>query len=396
MSKRPLKIPSRRLHKPSGLSVCTIDGKDFYLGKHDSEEAKKAYDDLVAEWLANGRRFVSGNGTPREVTVKEVVAAYFRHAEKHYRAPDGSPSQEIQNMLAALKPVTRLYRDIEARAFGPLALRAVRESMVCDGLARKTINARVQRIRRAFRWATSVEMIPPSIHQALATVQGLQIGRTEAPELPPVVSVPMEDVEKTLVHLGPVTAAMVRFQLLTACRVGEVLKSRRAEISQNGDTWEYRPRAHKTSWRGKGRTIVLGPRAIEVLKPFLDIPEDAHLFSPRRAVELARAQRAAERKSKRQPSQIERAENHKANPKLPPGAKYSRRTYLTAIFRACDKAGVPRWSPLQLRHTAATEIRKRFGLESAQAVLGHARADTTQIYAERDENRAREVMRQIG
>ena len=55
-----------------------------------------------------------------------------------------------------------------------------------------------------------------------------------------------------------------------------------------------------------------------------------------------------------------------------------------------------RWSPNQLRHTAATRIRKQFGLEAAQVILGHAAADVTQVYAERDADKAREVLRQIG
>jgi site-specific recombinase XerC len=55
-----------------------------------------------------------------------------------------------------------------------------------------------------------------------------------------------------------------------------------------------------------------------------------------------------------------------------------------------------RWHPNQLRHTVATEVRARFGLEAAQAVLGHAKADVTQGYAERDLSKAAEVMRQIG
>jgi hypothetical protein len=45
---------------------------------------------------------------------------------------------------------------------------------------------------------------------------------------------------------------------------------------------------------------------------------------------------------------------------------------------------------------AATVIRARYGLEAAQTVLGHARADVTQVYAERDESRARDVMAAMG
>jgi integrase len=57
---------------------------------------------------------------------------------------------------------------------------------------------------------------------------------------------------------------------------------------------------------------------------------------------------------------------------------------------------IPEWSPNQLRHTTATEIRRAFGLEAAQVALGHAAADVTQIYAEKNLALASEVMRKIG
>jgi integrase len=55
-----------------------------------------------------------------------------------------------------------------------------------------------------------------------------------------------------------------------------------------------------------------------------------------------------------------------------------------------------RWSPNQLRHTAATEIRRRFGLEAVQVILGHSEAKVSEIYAERDAGKAREVAVLIG
>ena len=54
------------------------------------------------------------------------------------------------------------------------------------------------------------------------------------------------------------------------------------------------------------------------------------------------------------------------------------------------------WAPNRLRHSAATEIRKRLGLEAAQVTLGHAAADVTQVYAERDREKAAAVMAQVG
>jgi len=57
---------------------------------------------------------------------------------------------------------------------------------------------------------------------------------------------------------------------------------------------------------------------------------------------------------------------------------------------------VPHWHPNQLRHTRATAIREAFGLEAAQAVLGHARADVTQVYAERNLALAAKVAAETG
>jgi len=49
-----------------------------------------------------------------------------------------------------------------------------------------------------------------------------------------------------------------------------------------------------------------------------------------------------------------------------------------------------------LRHTAATRVRHAHGLEAAQVILGHTRADVTQIYAERDAALARAIAEKMG
>ncbi len=79
-----------------------------------------------------------------------------------------------------------------------------------------------------------------------------------------------------------------------------------------------------------------------------------------------------------------------------PGEHYSVASYRKAIQAACRKAGVATWHPHQLRHTAATKIRKRFGLEASRVILGHADVRAAQIYAKQDRDRCVEVMRLIG
>ncbi len=53
-------------------------------------------------------------------------------------------------------------------------------------------------------------------------------------------------------------------------------------------------------------------------------------------------------------------------------------------FQIENPALLAYWAPNRLRHARATEIRRTYGLEAAQVILGHAKADVTQVYAERD------------
>jgi site-specific recombinase XerC len=54
------------------------------------------------------------------------------------------------------------------------------------------------------------------------------------------------------------------------------------------------------------------------------------------------------------------------------------------------------WHPHQLRHSAGTEIRHKFGLEAAQVTLGHRRLEATQVYAQRNLELAVRVAREVG
>ena len=132
------------------------------------------------------------------------------------------------------------------------------------------------------------------------------------------------------------------------------------------------------------------------------------------------ARRATGRKSRLTPS--EKARRVKAGAGAKHAARYDLRSYRQAIVRAYDRAFphptlsairpkeltpehraelkawrvAHRWSPLQLRHTAATLIRARYGLEASQNVLGHAKADVTQLHDERDAAKVLEIMAEIG
>src|SRR5262249_49494143 len=146
--------------------------------------------------------------------------------------------------------------------------------------------------------------------------------------------------------------------------------------------WRYRPTQHKNQHRGKRREIAIGPVAQEILRPFLRPSTEAYLFSPAETV-------AEWRKGLTKDSQGAR-KRKSARTRLA-GTYYKVTAYYTAIRRGCIRAGVPIFGPHRLRHSRATEIRQRFGLEAAQAVLGHDRVEVTQIYAEKNAALAAEI-----
>jgi hypothetical protein len=198
------KVPAYRHHKSDGRALVTIGGRDIYLGRWNSPESRDEYDRVIAEWLASGRgrsRTEAAHATGEPVTdptVSEILVAFWKHAEQHYRDVDGKPTQEIVNVKDSIKPVKRLYGKTSARSFGPLALRAVRDAMVRAGLARSTINDRINRVRRVFKWAASMELVPGSVAESLRTVDGLREGRTNPHEAPPIHPVAIEHIEATL------------------------------------------------------------------------------------------------------------------------------------------------------------------------------------------------------
>ena len=319
---------------------------------------------------------------------------WTRHAEQHYRRPDGTPTGELGNYRDSLKPLRRLYGRTLAGDFSPLALKAVRQAMIDAGLSRTTINQRIGRIVRLFKWAASEELVPADVYHALKTVSGLPKGRSVAREPAPVRPVPDADVEAVRPHIARQVWAMIELQRLSGMRPGEVVIMRSFDIDTAGDVWVYTPDRHKTEHHGRARKIYLGPRAQAVVRPWLRPDPMEYLFQPREAMTEYRLEQRRRRQTPLYPSVL--ARSPKANPRYRPGERYSPRTYCHAVQYGCVRAGVPSWSPNQLRLSAATRIREEFNLEAAQVVLGHAKSDVTQVYAERDLKKAREVMAAVG
>ncbi len=402
-------VPKYCLHKASGLAYMRIKGRVHYLGRYDSPESRTAYSRKIQEIDRTPAPDISSLQDLEGLTVVEICAAYLDHCEIYYRK-NGKSTHHINAIKLSLQRLADIYGETPAAEFGPRALKGLRQTMIEKHLSRSYINDQVEIIKRMFCWAVSEELLPASIDHALKTVKGLQKGRSEARETDPVGPVPDQVVDATLDYLPAVIADMVRIQRLTASRPGEICQLRPGDVDRRGEVWEYRPATHKTEHHGKERTIYIGPKAQAILLPYLLRPSNVYCFSPAESENRRQAERRAKRLTSVQPSQKNR---RRPAPKRRPADRYNKDNYRRAIARAVHKANkrirenaeregiedpqfLKCWHPNQLRHTAATEIRRQFGIEGAQLILGHSRADVTQIYAERDTPRAIEIAKRIG
>jgi site-specific recombinase XerD len=297
------------------------------------------------------------------------------------------------------------------------------------------------------------------VHHGLKAVDGLKKGRCDVRESRPVKPVGDHFVDAIRPHVSRQVWTMVELQRLTGMRPGEVVIMRTMDINTTSSIWEYRPDSHKTEHHGKDRVIFIGPKAQEILKPWLNSALAAYLFSPRESVAERSVKLRKTRKTKVQPSQQNR---RKENAKRVPAEKYRVTGYGLAIRRGCDRAfphptlspltvadlsreqrdqylelrrslrsndlsterrerlttalktflrqDLPedqqaelrawqkahRWHPNQLRHSAATRLRREFGLDVAKAVLGHSSVMPTQVYAEQDQAAAADAMLKTG
>lgn len=378
------------------------------------------------------------------ITIAELIPRYMEHAREYY-VKHGKPTGEVYRAEIACRALLELYPDTPLSDFGPLKMQALRNHLIgsasrVDRRARTYVNQLCEVIRRMVKWATSQELCPGGVYQALQCVPGLKRGRSKARETEPVKPVAIEVVEATLPHVSPVVAAMIRVQLLCGARPGEVCQVRACDIDTNDAAcWWFTPQTHKTEHHGHERRIPFGPQAQEILQPFIDDAEPAEfIFSPRKAEAVRNQHRRDNPRAKLWPHQIARIQKKKMRPEdreRQPADQYTTPSYRRAIERGCEVAfNMPRhlrnnqiyltclkltepeksdvgeqlraeanawrsahvWHPNQLRHAAATFFRQRYGIEAASVILGHSSLVITMTYAEADFERAKQVIGEVG
>lgn len=136
---RNQRVPTYRRQRGNSRdrAFVRLNGQRFYLGKYGSPESKEKYRRLIAEWKANHRQILSPSD---DLTVVELIAHFWQHAQTDYRRPNDTPTSEIDNYRQALRLLKNLYGHTLANAFGPKSLKMVRCSILEKQFEPKLLN----------------------------------------------------------------------------------------------------------------------------------------------------------------------------------------------------------------------------------------------------------------
>jgi len=381
MRKKISRVPKLCRHKARDLGYVTDPEtkKAIYLGPWGAHETRRAYERWVADYIASHNVL---HPLPRgESTIKQLVEKYILFARDYYRKPGTRTVTSEYNCVRQALLELKNWFDVPCAEFKPSDLIAVRQQVInrkqvsqngkpsSKQLSISTINAIVTRLKRMFKKGVEWEFVPAATWQALSCVANLS-WRT-APNLrdtAPIKPVDIEHVRAVMPYLKPKFQLMLETHLQTGMRVTELCSMRWREISKyNEALFAYKPTEHKTKHRGVDKVIFLRAELVERMREL-----------PRRGAskELDFVWLSwGKGKSKKYLGQV-----------YPTGY----RTAINRAIRFCNAAlreqgekEIPAWCPLQIRHSVATLIRQLHGLEAAQAMLGHASLEATQIYAEK-------------
>jgi len=218
----------------------------------------------------------------------------------------------------------------------------------------------------------------------LKALSPIKKGEYKLPESKHRQTVSLEDIDKTLEKLSPVIRAMVIIHLAIAARPTEVCELRIENIDrQSTELWAIRLDHHKTDYMDDAppKIFYLAKPEIETLLPIIGNRTEGYIFRPVDAIQHEKDRRATGAVfTKKQPSRVARDAERAANPKRVFNDCYDFNAYRKAVYAACDKAGIKRWFPYQLRHTGITLIGLEHGVEAAQHTAGHSDIKMTQRY----------------
>jgi integrase len=391
-----IKIPKLCHHKGRNLGYTTNPRTKAvtYHGQWGLRETKSNYEKWLAEYLSATTQpeshQPSEDTTPAgEPMLADLVTAFMQWADGYYRNPKTNlPTSQhhvLRSAIRELKPWVEsgmLCKDFTTKDL--LAVRAAiihRDIMPQSQFTPKkklsisSVNILICKIRLCFKKGVEFGLVPINVFQALMCVQNLN-WRTAPTLRNPAPIKPAETVslEKIQSYLKPVYQVLMKVHRTTGMRVKELVEMRWSEITpeKNDPTlYCYQPATHKNSHRGQERKIFIHEDLIADMKAIRKKvwEKDFCWCSTGKGI------------------------NAGYSGQMTSAAYYLAIKGAIRRYNRDNKTQIERFTPLQIRHLVGTEIRETDGIEAAAATLGHARLNTTEIYAEQSFTKAKERAR---
>ncbi len=372
------KIPKLYIDRSRNRAFCKVDGKFLVMGPADSAESQEAYGRLIAS-LARGETIEAAKATrtapgkPTSITLNDLMLRFRTEEVPRYSV------DEQWCFKSVIRIVRELFGATPLDQFGPLKLRIIRDGMIAKGWSRTTVNKQVMRLRLIINWGISWELVSQTVADSLKTIKSLEAGETAAPESR--VRRAVSEADLTLVRsklCKPVYQDLFDLMLLCGARSGELLSLTTGDIDRSGELWRVELRHHKTSHKGKDRTLFFNATAQLILRKYLKADPSESLFGIGR-MRFGKAVKCACEVAFGMPKELRRKN---LTPEQRVQAKAWRRQH---VF-------TPHW----LRHTVATKLADDVGTEAAQRLLGHASKAMTEHYSRSAEKQAQEAAKRLG
>ncbi len=340
------RIP-RQCHHRAGYSYVTDPRtkKQVYLGMTGSPEANIAYTEWVQAFL---REIAPAEVSPddtRPRVIGELLQLWLAYCTRTYTRTDGRPTGEVGICARAAELLTPMA-DRPIRELSRAHLLTLRDELIAQGSSRQTVKHYVSRIIRCWRWGAHRDWV--SEDQALRLSQLPTLRANQGKPSKSIHGIPRDHLFRIFRELAPAWRPILIWHLFTGQRVETALSLTVETLDRSRTPWAYYPAQHKGLAKGINLTILVGPRARAALEPFLQEKTSGLVFPGRT---------------------------------MTPGAVYrgprQYSGYHHAMRTACRRAGVPNYTPRQLRHTAATYLVDRGVSESViGAILGHTGEDS--------------------
>jgi integrase len=389
---RPLPRLPRMGRHSSGQARVTLGGKVHYLGRCGSPEAHARYGELVKQYLHNGRQPLERAATVAQApcSVADLFQGFRGWIDatgKYLKA--GKPTSS----RIFFESIMRSFEDFAGRVrvdrLGEALLVQWRDRLEQEPrLTRKGINRKVAALLAVLRWGRARGHVGRETWADCSAIVALQRGQCGSrPEHGRLRRAPtFAKIERVAAACSSRhVAAMLRLQALPGCRPGEAVAMKWGRIDRNGPvidgtpTWVYTVEESKVAHHGLSVRYALPPAAQAILVDFPALPT-AYIFSPgdsmterRQRLRSARATPAT-----RQMHERDRKARHDY------AERWDVSAYRNAVEAACERAGVERFTPHEVRHAFATWAANVLGVMAASVALNHRNLSTTQRYLHAD------------